>query len=37
MNAPLIGVITIRTPEAVRAKVMTGVITLAVLAGPSGC
>ena len=36
VNAPLIGVITMRTPEAVRAKVMTGVITLAVLAGPAG-
>jgi MFS family permease len=36
VNAPLIGVITMRTPEAVRAKVMTAVITLAVLAGPAG-
>ncbi len=36
VNAPLIGVITIRSPEAVRAKVMTGVITAAMLAGPIG-
>ena len=36
VNAPLMGVITMRSPEAIRAKVMTGVITLAVLAGPSG-
>jgi MFS family permease len=36
VNAPLIGVITMRTPEVVRAKVMTAVITLAVLAGPAG-
>jgi predicted MFS family arabinose efflux permease len=36
VNAPLIGVITMRSPEAVRAKVMTGVITAAMLAGPLG-
>jgi MFS family permease len=36
VNAPLIGVITIRTPEAVRAKVMTAVLTMAMLAGPIG-
>ena len=35
-NAPLIGVITMRTPEALRAKVMTGVLTFALLAGPVG-
>jgi predicted MFS family arabinose efflux permease len=35
-NAPLIGVITMRTPEALRAKVMTGVLTVALLAGPVG-
>jgi MFS family permease len=34
VNAPLIGVITMRTPEALRAKVMTAVITTAMLAGP---
>jgi MFS family permease len=36
VNAPLIGVITMRTPEALRAKVMTGVLTTALLAGPVG-
>jgi MFS family permease len=36
VNAPLIGVITMRTPEAVRAKVMTAVLTMAMLAGPIG-
>jgi MFS family permease len=36
VNAPLIGVITMRTPEALRAKVMTGVLTTALLAGPIG-
>ena len=36
VNAPLIGVITMRTPEAVRAKVMTAVLTTAMLAGPLG-
>jgi Major Facilitator Superfamily len=35
VNAPLIGVITTRTPEALRAKVMTAVLTLALLAGPA--
>jgi hypothetical protein len=34
VNAPLIGLITIRTPEAVRAKVMTAVLTTALPAGP---
>ncbi len=34
VNAPLIGVITMRTPEAIRAKVMTAVLTTAMLAGP---
>ena len=34
VNAPLIGVITMRTPEALRAKVMTAVLTMAMLAGP---
>jgi hypothetical protein len=36
VNAPLIGVTTMRTPEALRAKVMTGVLTFALLAGPLG-
>jgi MFS family permease len=36
VNAPLIGVITTRTPEALRAKVMTAVLTFALLAGPLG-
>jgi predicted MFS family arabinose efflux permease len=36
INAPLIGVITMRTPEALRPKVMTAVITTAMLAGPFG-
>ena len=36
VNAPLLGVITMRTPEALRAKVMTAVITTALLAGPAG-
>ncbi len=36
VNAPLIGVITMRTPEAIRAKVMTAVLTTAMLAGPVG-
>ena len=36
VNAPLIGVITTRTPEALRPKVMTAVITFAMLAGPVG-
>ena len=36
INAPLIGVITMRTPEALRPKVMTAVITAAMLASPIG-
>jgi MFS family permease len=36
VNAPLIGVITMRTPEALRAKVMTALLTFALLAGPVG-
>jgi MFS family permease len=35
-NAPLIAVITTRTPAVLRAKVTTAVITLALLAGPLG-
>jgi len=36
VNAPLLGVITTRTPAALRPKVMTAVITFAMLAGPLG-
>jgi MFS family permease len=36
VNAPLIGVITMRTPDALRPKVMTAVLTFAMLAGPLG-
>jgi len=34
VNAPLIGLITMRTPEALRPKVMTAVLTTAMVAGP---
>jgi predicted MFS family arabinose efflux permease len=36
INAPLIGVITTRTPAALLPKVMTAIITVATLAGPLG-
>ena len=36
VNAPLIAMITTKTPEALRAKVMTSVLTFALLAGPAG-
>ena len=36
INAPIIGAITMRTPDALRPKVMTAMITLAMLAGPVG-
>jgi MFS family permease len=36
VNAPIIGVLTVRTPAALRPKVMTAVITVATLAGPLG-
>jgi MFS family permease len=36
VNAPLIGLITTRTPAALRPKVMTSVMTMAMLAGPLG-
>ena len=36
VNAPVIAVITVRTPERLRAKVTTAVITVAMLAGPVG-
>ncbi|MFN2471767.1 MAG: MFS transporter [Gaiellaceae bacterium] len=35
-NAPMLGVMTIRTPPELRAKVMTAVVTFVVLAGPVG-
>jgi len=36
VNAPIIGVLTVRTPEALRPKVMTAVMTVATMAGPFG-
>jgi MFS family permease len=36
VNAPIIGVLTVRTPEALRAKVMTAVLATATVAGPLG-
>jgi MFS family permease len=36
VNAPLIAMITTKTPEALRAKVMTSLLTFALLAGPAG-
>ena len=36
VNAPLIGVLTTRTPAALRAKVMTAVISVNTLAAPVG-
>jgi hypothetical protein len=36
VNAPIIGMLTVRTPEALRAKVMTAVLTVATMAGPLG-
>ena len=36
VNAPVIGIITVRTPAALRPKVMTAVMTVATLAGPLG-
>ena len=36
VNAPIIGILTVRTPEALRPKVMTAVMTVASLAGPLG-
>ena len=35
-NAPLISVLTMRSPEALRPKVMTALLTMAMLAGPLG-
>lgn len=36
VNAPIIGVLTVRTPVALRPKVMTAVMTVATMAGPLG-
>ena len=36
VNAPVIGMITVRTPPELRPKVMTAVMTVATLAGPLG-
>ncbi len=36
VNAPLFGVLTVRTPAALRPKVMTSVMTVASIAGPLG-
>jgi MFS family permease len=36
VNAPIIGVLTVRTPQALRPKVMTAVMTVATIAGPLG-
>jgi MFS family permease len=36
VNAPIIGVLTVRTPAALRPKVITAVITVATIAGPLG-
>ena len=36
INAPMFGLITTRTPEALLPKVMTAIVTLATIAGPLG-
>jgi MFS family permease len=36
VNAPIVGVLLVRTPAALRPKVMTSVLTVATLAGPIG-
>jgi MFS family permease len=36
VNAPIIGVLTVRTPQELRPKVMTAVMTVATMAGPFG-
>jgi MFS family permease len=36
VNAPMIGVLTVRTPEALRPKVMTAVMTISGIVGPLG-
>jgi MFS family permease len=36
VNAPILGILTVRTPKALRPKVMTAVMTVASVAGPLG-
>jgi MFS family permease len=36
VNAPIIGVLTVRTPQELRPKVLTAVMTVATMAGPFG-
>jgi predicted permease len=36
VNTPILGVLTVRTPAALRPKVMTSVMTVASIAGPIG-
>ena len=36
VNAPLMGVLTVRTPEALRPKVLTAVLAVTAMAGPLG-
>ena len=36
INAPILGILTVRTPAALRPKVMSAVMTVALLAGPLG-
>jgi hypothetical protein len=36
VNAPILGVLTVRTPKELRPKVMTAVMTVATMAGPLG-
>jgi predicted MFS family arabinose efflux permease len=36
VNAPILAILTVRTPETLRPKVMTAVMTLSVLIGPLG-
>jgi MFS family permease len=36
VNAPLMGMLTVRPPEALRAKVLTAVLAIATVAGPLG-
>jgi hypothetical protein len=36
VNAPLIGILTVRPPEALRPKVITAVMTISALIGPLG-
>jgi predicted permease len=36
VNAPVIGILTVRTPAELRPKVLTAVMTVATMAGPFG-